>query len=451
MSMSAQIKTIFSCSNCDAQYPKWQGRCLECGQWGTIQEIAEDKKSPAANIPFDNKKLVDFNNLSSEKFERLETHLREIDQVFGGGIVQGSLTLIGGEPGIGKSTLVLQIFKQLEEKNSALGLLYISGEESAEQINLRLQRIDYKPKKLQFLSETNVSQICSAIQHLKPALAIIDSIQTVYTDQIESEAGSVSQIRGATVKLLEVAKSTGTAVIITGHVTKDGSLAGPKTLEHLVDVVLYLEGDKLHGFRLLRSFKNRFGSTNEIGLLEMSEKGLLEVSDPTKIFLQTNDTAIAGSVISCFLEGNRAFLIEVQALVTPTVFGYPQRKAAGYDLNRLQIICAILFKRAGLNLTNQDIHLNIAGGIKVTEPAIDLAVALAIISALKNQPLAKDTVVLGELGLGGEVRPTLHLEKRLAEAEKLGFKNAIIPEAKITKQFNLKLQKIKNIKEILNF
>ena len=404
-------KTIYNCTKCDAQFPKWAGRCLSCGAWGTVEESLGQKikKSKKQEIKFDEKKLVDFNKISSENFQRTKLGLNEIDQIFGGGIVQGSITLIGGEPGIGKSTLVLQILKQLEGGEAPL--LYISGEESAQQIKLRMDRLKYKANTLKFLSETNVEQICSAIRELKPKIAIIDSIQTIYSSDVESEAGNVGQIRACTVKLLEVAKTTNTPVIITGHVTKDGSVAGPKTLEHLVDVVIYLEGDKFHGYRILRSSKNRFGSTNEIGVLEMTAGGLMEVKDPTKAFLSSSAQNIPGSVISCFMEGTRAFLVEVQALVTPTIFGFPQRKTSGYDLNRLQMITAVLFKRAGLNLSNQDIHLNIVGGFKVTEPAIDLAVATAIMSALKNISIPKNTIVIGELGLGGEIRTVSNIEK----------------------------------------
>ncbi|NQT50072.1 DNA repair protein RadA [Candidatus Kuenenbacteria bacterium] len=455
-------KKIFTCTKCDAQFPKWAGRCLGCGAWGTVEEskVNSQKSKVVESQTFDEKKLVDFNQISSENFQRTKLGLNEIDQIFGGGIVQGSITLIGGEPGIGKSTLVLQILKQLEGGETPpephldkLGgfrasLLYISGEESAQQIKLRMDRLKYKANTLRFLAETNVEQICAAIRELKPKIAIIDSIQTIYSSDVESEAGNVGQIRACTVKLLEVAKTTNTPVIITGHVTKDGSVAGPKTLEHLVDVVIYLEGDKFHGYRILRSSKNRFGSTNEIGVLEMTAEGLIEVKDPTKAFLSSSSQDIPGSVISCFMEGTRAFLVEVQALVTPTVFGFPQRKTSGYDLNRLQMIAAVLFKRAGLNLGNQDIHLNIVGGFKVTEPAIDLAVAMAIMSALKNVAIAKNTIIIGELGLGGEVRVVSNIEKRIMEAEKLGFEKVIIPDVKINKTFKIQIQKAKSITEL---
>lgn len=444
----AEQKIIFSCSKCATQYPKWSGRCLECGSWGTIHETAEqfnDKKISSA-IKFDEKKLIDFNAISSESFSRIKLELKELSGIFGGGIVRGSLTLLGGEPGIGKSTLILQIFQSLEKINYPL--LYVSGEESAEQIKLRLNRLNYQPKNLKFIPETNVEEICSAISTIKPTLAVIDSIQTIYSNDSEGDAGSVSQIRASTVKLLSVAKSTGTALIITGHVTKDGSVAGPKTLEHLVDVVIYMEGDKFHDCRILRSVKNRFGSTSEIGILEMTERGLQEISDPSKMFLTSAEQSLAGSCVSCFMEGSRAFLAEVQALVTPTVFGFPQRKTSGYSINRLQMICAVLFKRAGLNLNNQDIHLNIVGGFKVTEPAIDLAVGLAIFSALKNITIPKNSLAVGEIGLGGEIRTISNMEKRISEAEKLGFKTIFAPKTNLNKTFSIKHRQINNINQL---
>ncbi|MEK7512235.1 MAG: DNA repair protein RadA [Patescibacteria group bacterium] len=444
----SEPKTLFSCSKCEAQYPKWSGRCLECGGWGTIHESINHgtDKTKNTTIKFDEKKLIDFNNISSDSFSRIKLELKELNQIFGGGIVKGSLTLLGGEPGIGKSTLILQIFQGLDRNDSPL--LYISGEESAQQIKLRLDRLNYKTKNLKFVTETNVEEICNAISTLKPQLAVIDSIQTLYSNDSEGEAGSISQIRTCTVKLLQAAKSTGTALIITGHVTKDGSVAGPKTLEHLVDVVIYMEGDKLHGYRILRSAKNRFGSTDEIGILEMTEKGLMEVADPSKIFLTDTGQNISGGVISCFMEGSRAFLVEVQALVTPTVFGFPQRKTSGYSVNRLQMICAVLFKRAGLNLSNQDIHLNIVGGFKVNEPAIDLAVAMAIFSALKNIIPPKNSLAIGEIGLGGEVRPAGSMDKRITEAEKLGFQTVFAPKLNLNKKSSLNHRQINNVNQL---
>lgn len=440
---------IFTCSKCDAQFPKWSGRCLECGAWGTIDKEGIDNKQTnrqTNKIKFNEKKLVDFKNISSEEFERIPIKLTEINEILGGGVVKGSLILLGGEPGIGKSTLALQILKQIESSNTSL--LYVSGEESAEQIKLRIDRLNYKPQNLKFLSETNVEEIAAAIITVKPKLAIIDSIQTIYSNEIDSEAGSISQIRACTSKLVEAAKQSHVPIIITGHVTKEGAVAGPKTLEHLVDVVMYMEGDKFHDYRLLRCSKNRFGSTNEVAVLEMTGTGLNEIKNPTNIFLEQSNENTPGSVISCFMEGSRAFLVEVQALVTPTIFGYPQRKTSGYDINRLQMLAAVLFKRAKVNLQNQDIHLNIVGGIKVNEPAMDLAVALAIYSAHKNKPINKRMVVFGEIGLGGEIRSVQFTDKRLSAIEKLGFETALCPLVKNKSKTKLKVFSIKNIVEM---
>ncbi len=441
-----EINMLFTCTKCDAQSSKWSGRCIECGSWGTIKETSNAQKKPLTNIKFDESNFIDFETIKSNDLSRIKLKSSEINELFGGGIVRGSVTLLGGEPGIGKSTLSLQILQELEQTTNPI--LYISGEESAEQIKLRIERLGYKTKNLKFLSETNVETIVSAINKLSPTITIIDSIQTLYSTEAIGESGNINQIRACTSKLVEVAKKTKTPIIITGHVTKDGTIAGPKTLEHLVDVVLYLEGDKFHEFRLLRSVKNRFGSTNEVVVLEMTEKGLNEVKNPTNIFLQQETNQTTGSAITCFLEGNRAFLIEVQALVTPTAFGYPQRKTATYDTNRLQMIVAILFKHAKLNLQNHDIHLNIVGGVKVNEPAIDLAVALAIYSAFKNKQTNSKQVIIGELGLGGEIRPVQQLAKRLQSAKKLGFVSALVPKQKTTENISMDLKILTNINGI---
>jgi DNA repair protein RadA/Sms len=450
--------SLFECSKCGAQTPKWSGRCLSCGAWGTVKEGVKEEVTRTVSakggsafgrngtVTFNEKKLIDFQNVDHQKFTRLSTGIGELDNLFGGGIVKGSLILIGGEPGIGKSTIVLQIFKNLEGANAPL--LYVSGEESAEQVKLRAERLNYQPKILKFLSETNVEQIAAAIATIKPTLAIIDSIQTIYSGDVTGEAGAVSQIRACTVKLLQVAKENNIPILITGHVTKDGAVAGPKTLEHLVDVVAYLEGDKYHGFRVLRTVKNRFGSTNEIAIFEMTGAGLIEVKNPSEAFLQTGTENIAGSAISCFCEGTRAFLVEIQALVSPVLFGYPQRKTSGFDSNRLQMLSAVIAKRANLNLNTQDIHLNVVGGFKIKEPALDLAVAAAIISAMKNKPIDRQTVILGEIGLGGEIRHVQNLERRLSEAEKLNFTTAIIPVAKLSKNFRIKIIPIKTLADL---
>lgn len=446
--MPQKIKTIFVCSKCDTQFPKWLGQCPGCGSWGTIAEQAIQDREMVKNLVAPAAELIKFDQIRSEEFPRLKTKIEELDQVLGGGIVLGSLVLIGGEPGIGKSTLVLQIAVQLASQRS---VLYVSGEESAEQIKMRLDRLNFSGQGLQFLGETDIMTICASIEKYKPSLVIIDSIQTMSFAGLPSEAGSVNQVRACTVKLLETAKKNHLPIFIVGHVTKEGVVAGPKTLEHLVDTVLYLEGDPYHQYRLLRTVKNRFGSTSEVGVFEMTDRGLIEVKNPSEIFLSQRDENLAGSVVGAVMEGTRAFLVEVQALVARTNFGYPQRRALGFDLNRLQLLAAVLTRRCGLNLGNSDIHLNIVGGITIEEPAVDLAVCLAIASAYKNKPVNSKIAAIGEVGLGGEIRMVSNLEPRIKEAEKLGFKKIIIPTGKQ----NIKSQKIeiipvRNLTEVIN-
>ncbi len=457
-----KLATIYTCSNCGAQSPKWSGRCLECGAWGTLQkqtiDAQEQKKSEQQTAPA---KITSFSDISAEDQQRIKTNIGEFDRVLGGGIVPGSLVLIGGEPGIGKSTLMLQIAQHLDTLKAKSGLadseneaaeplpiLYVSGEESARQIKSRLERLKINASNLRFASETNVEKIIGAILDQKLPLVIIDSIQTIHSSEIPSESGNINQIRACAVKLLQTAKENNIAVIITGHITKDGFLAGPKSLEHLVDTVAYLEQQKNKDFTILRTVKNRFGSVDEIGLFAMTNTGFQEIKNPSGIFLDKTQPA-SGTVVSCIMEGTRPFLIEIQALVSKTVFGYPQRKASGIDLNRLQILIAVLTKRAGLNLMNQDVHINVVGGLKASETALDLAVCAAIISNLTNQILPKDTIVLGEVGLGGEVRPVHKLEQRLSEAAKLEFKKAIIPNVEINSSLNS--VKIKNVGELVEY
>jgi DNA repair protein RadA/Sms len=392
-------------------------------------------------------KVLNFNEVSGKDFARIKTGIGELDQVLGGGIVPGSLVLLGGEPGIGKSTLVAQMAAATKNGNT----LYVSGEESAEQIKMRLDRLGLKTAALQFLGETNIDVICSTIEKLKPAMAIIDSIQTMATLTLPSEAGSVNQVRACTVKLLEVAKKNNIPIFIIGHVTKEGQVAGPKTLEHLVDTVLYLEGDRFHAYRLLRTVKNRFGGTDEVGIFEMQSSGLEEVKNPSAIFLEERDADIAGSATTCVIEGSRPLLVEIQSLVSRTYFGYPQRRSAGFDLNRLQLLLAVLGKRAGINLGTHDVHLNVAGGYKIQEPACDLAVVLAVASAFKNKPLPREILAFGEVGLGGEVRATGQVEKRINEAEKMGFKEILAPNFKQQTKGNIKITKIKNIAEAVKY
>ena len=446
--MPKLVSEIYICSNCDAQFPKWLGRCSECGQWGTmdksqtsIRQLADKNQKSQLAVPAG--KAISFNDIKIADFQRVKTNISEVDRVLGGGFVPGSLNLIGGEPGIGKSTLVLQI-----SQNFSGMVLYVSGEESAEQIKTRIDRLKIKTSNLKFLGEINIETIIATILEQKPALAIIDSIQTVYSLEAPSGAGSVNQVRICTTKLLEAAKKNNITILIIGHVTKFGEVAGPKTLEHLVDVVLYLEGDQFQTFRILRGSKNRFGSTAEVGIFEMQEAGLTEVKNPSAIFL-TEKKEISGTTITAALEGSRVFLLEVQALVNLTNFGYPQRKTYGFDLNRLQLLGATLTRRCGLKLMNQDIYLNLVGGLKVNEPAIDLAVCLAIASAVKDKKISPTTVIFGEVGLGGEVRAVNQMAKRISEAEKLGFREVIVPTTREKISSKIKIYQVKDLNEAM--
>ncbi|MBI2484188.1 DNA repair protein RadA [Candidatus Uhrbacteria bacterium] len=447
--------SVYICSNCDAQSPKWAGRCLECGGWGTLsQGVAGEKnsgkKSATGAAPAD---AIPFSQIANEDVQRRSTGIAEVDQVLGGGIVPGSLILLGGEPGVGKSTILAQLACMLSchlERSDGSPVVYCSGEESAQQVKMRFDRLSKKSSSdtLLFIGETNCEKICSALRHHKPSLAIVDSIQTIASSDIPSEAGSIAQVRACTVKLLEVAKQENIPVIITGHVTKEGGVAGPKTLEHLVDTVLYLEGDASQYFRLLKTVKNRFGSTNEIGVFEMTGQGLVEVKNPSELFLSSESEHAAGTATTAVVEGSRAFLVPIQALTSKTYFGYPQRKSIGIDANRLGLLVAVLSKRLGVNLGDQDIHVNVVGGLKIAEPAADLAVCASILSSYKNKPLENGSVLFGEVGLTGEVRPVSHTEKRLKEAEKLGFKTAYIPKQTKKISTSIQLVEIKNIRDL---
>ncbi|MBI4093048.1 MAG: DNA repair protein RadA [Candidatus Kerfeldbacteria bacterium] len=421
----AKDQRVFICSNCDSQFAKWQGRCQECGQWGTLSEgrpPTEDRRKVTGRPG----KAVAFADVTVERAERVTTGLNELDRVLGGGIVPGSLILLGGDPGIGKSTLVLQLAVALAAQGE---VLYVSGEESAEQVKMRLQRLTPHGGKIRFLGETNVETIVATIDRDRPQLVVVDSIQTMYWPNIPSEAGSINQVRASTVKFLEAAKRGQSAIILIGHVTKEGLVAGPKTLEHLVDTVLYLEGDQYHAFRILRSVKNRFGSTNEVGVFDMRDSGLVEVKNPSQVFLAERQAG-PGSCVTAVMEGTRPFLVEIQALVNPTVFGMPRRTGSGIEFNRLQLLLAVLSKRVGLKLAAQDVFVNVVGGFRVSEPAVDLAVCLAVASAALNKAVPKDLVAIGEVGLAGEVRSVSQLEQRLKEAEKLGFQHAVVATAK---------------------
>jgi DNA repair protein RadA/Sms len=449
----AKNTIMFQCSNCDAQYAKWTGRCLECGKWGTIVESQKPAKSSLTenSAKFAPVEMTELTSVDKQKFERIQTNIGELDRVLGGGLVPGSLILLGGEPGIGKSTLALQLASIIPHS------LYISGEESVQQIKLRAQRLGILggTKKtlptMKIGNATTLENIMETIRQNKDCrLVIIDSIQTIQSDEVEGGAGNINQVRACTTKLLELAKTTNKTIVLIGQVTKDGAVAGPKTLEHLVDAVLYLEGDKYHIFRILRTTKNRFGATDEIGVFSMESHGLEEVKNPSEIFLAGRGEAVPGSTVTCLMEGSRPILVEIQALVTKTNFGYPQRRASGFDLNRLQLLVGVLAKRAGLPLETYDIFLNVVGGLEAAEPAADLAVILALASALKNKTISTSIVSFGEVGLGGEIRPVSQTEKRLHEIKKIGFKFAIIPaSASGTKISDLKIASVKNVKEVV--
>lgn len=429
--MSKKTSAIFVCSSCDAQFPKWSGRCLECGKWGTLGESDKALETQKASKEINTKLALETQTLadiSSDSTPRTKTTISELDTVLGGGLVPGSLILLGGDPGIGKSTLSLQILSALGKITKSLPL-YVSGEESGQQIKLRADRLAVDAKHISFLSQTHVESIAATIMKTKPSIAIIDSIQTIYSGEVDSEPGSVTQVRACTVKLLEAAKSSNTPIILIGHVTKDGQVAGPKTLEHLVDTVLYLEGDRYQAFRLLRTVKNRFGPTNEVGVFEMTQKGLEGVENPSALFI-TQHQNLAGSAITSVLEGTRPFLVEIQALVTKSVYPSPQRRASGFDVNRLQLLLAVLNQRTNYNFADKDVHINIVGGLKVQDPGVDLAVCASLISALTDKPLEEGLLTLGEVGLAGEVRPIRQLAERLKEANKLGYTKAWIPQQK---------------------
>ncbi len=425
----AKTKTAFFCQNCGAQYPKWVGQCTSCKQWNTIvEEIVqkEEKSSWKTTQPKQNRvaKPLPINRISNDKEHRVDVLDQEFNRVLGGGLVPGSLTLLGGEPGIGKSTLLLQIALKLSIKT-----LYVSGEESQKQIKMRADRILPNAENCYILTETKTQNIFQQTAAVEPDLVIIDSIQTLHSDYIESAAGSISQIRESTAELIKFAKESNTPVILVGHITKDGTIAGPKILEHMVDTVLQFEGDRNYVYRILRSLKNRFGSTAELGIYEMQGSGLREVSNPSEILISNNDGELSGTAIAATVEGMRPLLIEVQALVSTAVYGTPQRSATGFNAKRLNMLLAVLEKRAGFKLAAKDVFLNITGGITVDDPAIDLAVMAAILSSNADIPIEKEVCFAAEIGLAGEIRPVQRVDQRILEAEKLGFSTIFISKA----------------------
>ena len=422
----AKVKTTFFCQNCGAQYAKWQGQCNSCKEWNTITEeiIQKQEKVAWKSEPVSLSKAprpLRINEIDSTAEIRLDTTDAELNRVLGGGIVPGSLILLGGEPGIGKSTLLLQISLKLPYKT-----LYVSGEESQKQIKMRAERITPNGDNCYILTETKTQNIFKQIETMQPEIVIIDSIQTLHTDYIESTAGSISQIRETTAELIKFAKETNVPVILIGHITKDGTIAGPKILEHMVDTVLQFEGDRNHVYRILRSLKNRFGSTAEIGIYEMLGSGLREVSNPSEILISHKDEQLSGTAIATTLEGMRPLMIEIQALVSTAVYGTPQRSTTGYNAKRLNMILAVLEKRAGFRLGAKDVFLNVTGGLSVDDPAIDLAVVAAILSSNEDIPIHKDFCFAGEVGLSGEIRPVNRVDQRIQEAEKLGFSTIFV-------------------------
>lgn len=424
----AKVKTAYFCQNCGAQSPKWVGKCASCGEWNTyVEEVLEkaDSNTASSALPNGLKKVakpqkVDEISLSDE--HRIPIYDKELSRVLGGGVVPGSLVLFGGEPGIGKSTLMLQLALQLKK----LKILYVSGEESEQQIRMRAERIGIDNPQCYILNETSTQNIFKQIEQLEPNLVIIDSIQTLHTARIESSPGSVSQIRECTNELMRFAKESSTPVFLIGHITKDGSLAGPKVLEHMVDTVLQFEGDRNHVYRLLRTTKNRFGSTNELGIYEMQGTGLRQVSNPSEILISTREEPVSGIAIAATMEGLRPMLIETQALVSSAAYGTPQRSSTGFDLRRLSMLLAVLEKRCGFRLAAKDVFLNIAGGIRVEDPAIDLAVVCAVLSSNVDLPINPKVCFAAEVGLSGEIRPVTRIEQRISEAEKLGFEEIFI-------------------------
>ena len=428
--MAKAKKTAFFCQNCGYESAKWMGQCPACREWNTFVEEPTAAKTPAGTQGIGNhsaagRKPVHLTEISTGKEERIPTGIGELDRVLGGGIVPGSLTLVGGDPGIGKSTLLLQVCRMLSTAGHQV--LYISGEESLRQIKLRAVRIGEFNENLSLLCETNLDIIRAVMEKEKPEMAVIDSIQTMYNEEVSSAPGSVSQVRESTNVLMQIAKGMGISIFIVGHVTKDGNVAGPRVLEHMVDTVLYFEGDRHASYRILRGVKNRFGSTNEIGVFEMQTEGLVEVKNPSEYMLNGRPEGASGSVVACSMEGTRPILIEIQALVCHSNFGIPRRTAAGCDFNRVNLLMAVLEKRARVNLSTSDAYVNNAGGIKMNEPAIDLGIALAVVSSYKDQVIDEKTVVFGEVGLSGEVRAVSMAEQRVLEAKKLGFERVILP------------------------
>ncbi|MBS5798013.1 MAG: DNA repair protein RadA [Dysgonomonas mossii] len=446
----AKTKTVYVCNNCGNDSPKWLGKCPVCGEWNTYVEeiVSKDSSSRGNSNLFETSKAKPLllKEVETGEEPRIDLHDGELNRVLGGGLVPGSLVLIGGEPGIGKSTLVLQTVLGLRK----IKTLYVSGEESARQLKLRADRINSNSENCFIVCETNLEQIFVHIQNLKPDFVIIDSIQTIFTEAVESSPGSVSQVRECSASILKFAKETGTPVVLIGHINKEGSIAGPKVLEHIVDTVLQFEGDQHYMYRILRSIKNRFGSTAELGIYEMRQNGLREVSNPSELLLTQNHEGLSGVSIAAAIEGIRPFLIETQALVSTAAYGTPQRSATGFDLRRMNMLLAVLEKRAGFKLIQKDVFLNIAGGLRVNDPAMDLSVISAVLSSSLDISIEKHVCMTGEVGLSGEIRPVNRIEQRILEAEKLGFSKILVPQNNLkgfTSKVNIEIVQVRKVEE----
>ncbi len=450
--------TEYVCQNCGAVYPRWQGKCDACGEWNTIVEEKIGGEGFSNLKPKQKGKMIDFVPLegAAEKLERLSTNIKELDRVCGGGLVPGSVILVGGDPGIGKSTLLLQACAKVAELPSKPEVFYISGEEAIDQVRIRAKRLGLEKAPVNLASATDIRDIVATLEKSNANVVIIDSIQTMYLEDVESTPGSVTQVRACSYELIKLAKRKGFTLFVVGHVTKQGSIAGPRVLEHMVDTVLYFEGERGHHFRILRAVKNRFGATDEIGVFEMQDKGLVEVENPSALFLAERQGNISGSCVFAGIEGSRPVLVEIQALVSPTGYASPKRAVVGWDSNRLAMILAVLEARCGMNLSSQDVYLNIAGGLRITEPAADLAVAMAVISSMTNKPLPHDMVIFGEIGLSGEVRAVTQPSLRLKEAQKLGFASCIIPpsytkDKKTSLNTDMSVYEIGNVQRLINW
>ncbi len=447
------MKTAYFCQECGYKSLKWMGKCPGCGQWNTLVEetVEREKKAGRDHPRWEKHQPLPISEITARTDIRTGSGLKEFDRILGGGVVAGSLVLVGGEPGIGKSTILLQVSNAL---SAAAGtVLYVSGEESVQQTKLRAERLGASSSGLYLVSETNLDLILEYIRQVGPSLVVIDSIQTVFQPEVSSSPGSIAQVRECAARLLVAAKSEGFSIFLVGHVTKTGAIAGPRVLEHMVDTVLYFEGDRHHSYRILRAVKNRFGSTDEIGIFRMTEEGLKEVKNPSEIFLSQREPGLTGSVVVPCLEGKRPILVEIQALTASTGLAIPRRRATGIDVNRVLILMAVLERRAGLRLGDKDVFVNVVGGVKIVEPAADLGLVAAVASNLKNRPIPPETVILGEVGLGGEVRAVRQIEARLKEAAKLGFSRAIIPAAgagEIKKIPGLEVVPVRKIREALS-